>query len=135
MDQDQFVQVETMLDGRALILRVKAVKNVTLTELQGHTADLDAFGATMPSNFRKMLFGEGVEIPDGMKEDIEVMNRCQFRWGCNIPVKGGEEVLVSLPATASGKDRAVFTLAYKYPKFLGLLKGQSAIYVKYVAGA
>jgi len=135
MDQDQFVQVEAELQGGALKIRVKALKSVTLTELQGNTADLEAFGASMPANFRKINFGDGVEIPDGMKEDIEVMNKFQFRWGCAIPIKDGEEVTVSIPATASGNERAVFTLAYEFPKFLGLWKGKSAIYVKYGAAA
>ena len=135
MDADSFVNVDTTWREGVLSIRVKALKKITLVELQGNVADLEAFGATMPDNFRKMRFGEGVEIPDGMKDDIEFMNKMQFRWGFNIPVAAGQEVVVNIPAPNQGKERAIFTLAYNFPKFMGLLTGKSAIYLKYGAAA
>ena len=134
MNEDDFVAASLMFNGSApaLELKVRAKRAVTLSEIQGDRGLIDACGATMPGGFSVKRFGEGVEIPDAMKDDLEFMNKSQFRWGMTIPLASGHEHTIVMPASGGqGRDKGVLTLAYEYPKLFGLLKGKGAIYVHF----
>lgn len=134
MNEDDFVATSLTFNAsaQALELKVRAKRAVTLIELQGDRGLIDAFGATMPSGFSVKQFGESVEIPDGMKDDIAFMNKSQFRWGMNIPLAADRDHTITMPASGGqGRDKGVLTLAYEYPKLFGLFKGKSAIYVQF----
>ena len=77
-----------------------------------------------------MLFGEGSHIPDEMKNDIEHMNRLNFRWGCGIPIRAGSTAEIRIPASGPGKDRVVLSLTYEYSKLFGLLRGKHGFYAR-----
>ena len=113
-----------------LVIRVSAKKKLRITELQGDRSLLDAFGASMPAGFREMKFGEGVEIPEEMKSDVEHMNRLQFRWGCDFPMAAGETCEIRVPAVGPGAERGVITIGYEFPKLLGLTKGKQGQYAR-----
>lgn len=132
-NDDDWLNAVLTYDARqaalALTLRSKG-KALRLFEIQGFTTDVEAFGLSLPEGFRLMQFGEGAEIPEAMKSDIEHMNRLNFRWGCDIAIPAGSEVTVLLPAAGPGKERGVLTLAYEYPKLFGLLKGKNGMYAR-----
>jgi len=132
MNEDSFVSASLSFNAtaKALELKVRSKSPVAIMEIQGDRKLLDAFGATMPPGFSALRFGEGVEVPEEMKADIDFMNKAQFRWGTEIKVSKEGEVTISMPASGGpGTDTGVLTLAYSYPKLFGLLKGKSAIYV------
>jgi len=131
-NNDDWLATEVTHDsaGGVVVLRLRAKQMIRITEVQGFTTDVDAFGLSMPTGFRKMQFGDGVDIPDEMKSDIEHMNRLNFRWGCDIPLKAGSSIDIKIPASGTGKDRIVLTLAYEYPKLFGLMKGSNGFYAR-----
>jgi hypothetical protein len=131
-NEDDWLSSELTFQPEAstLLLRLRAKKAVRVTELQGFVSDLDVFGASIPPGFRRMQFGEGVEIPEGMKADVEHMNRLQFRWGCDVSIAAGAGAEIRIPASGPGKDRAVITIAYEFPRLLGLLKGSQGLYAR-----
>jgi hypothetical protein len=115
----------------ALVLTLRSKgKALRLFEIQGFATDVEAFGLSLPDGFRLMQFGEGADIPEAMKSDVEHMNRLNFRWGCDIAIPAGSEVTVLLPAAGPGKERGVLTLAYEYPKLFGLVKGKNGMYAR-----
>lgn len=113
-----------------VVVRLRAKQAIRVIEVQGFASDVEAFGLSMPSGFRPMRFGEGVDIPVEMQTEIELMNRLNFRWGCELPVKAGSTLELRLPASGPGKDRLVLTLTYEYPKLFGLLKGKNGFYAR-----
>lgn len=113
-----------------VIVRMRAKKTIRVVEVQGFASEAEAFGLSIPSGFRKMLFGDGATVPDEMKTDVEHMNRLNFRWGCDLPMKAGSTFELRLPASGPGQDRIVLTLVYEYPKLLGLLKGKNGFYAR-----
>lgn len=116
--------------AKLLRLRVHAKKRVRLVEVQGFMTDVEAFGLSLPEGFREMQFGEGAVIPEAMKDDIAHMNRLNFRWGCDRPVAAGSEIQIQIPASGAGKDKAVLTLTYEFPRLFGLLKGKHGHYTR-----
>ena len=131
-DDDWLNAVLTHDVGKAalvLTLRSKG-KALRLCEVQGFTSDIEAFGMSLPPGFRAMQFGEGADVPEEMKADIEHMNRLNFRWGCDIAIPAGGTATVLLPATGPGKDKGVLTLAYESPRLFGLSKGKNGMYAR-----
>ena len=114
----------------ALVLRLRAKQRIRLTEIQGFTSDVEAFGLTQPAGFEKMAFGQGASIPESMAADLAHMNRLNFRWGCDHPMQAGSELEIRIPASGPGKDRVVLTLTYEYPKLLGLAHGKHGFYAR-----
>jgi hypothetical protein len=114
----------------ALLLRLRAKRSVRVIELQGATALLEEFGASLPEGFRVMQFAEDVIVPEEMKADIEHMKRLNFRWGSDIPMAAGGTVEIRIPANGPGRERAVITVAYEFPRMLGLLKGRQGLYAR-----
>ena len=131
-NDDDWLNVILTFDkaNHRLLLRIRAKQKIRIVEIQGFVSDLDAFGMEMPSSFRKMQFGEGVEIPEEMKNDMVHMNRLNFRWGCDFSLSANEEREIAIPAKGEGKDKAVLQLAYEYPRFLGLVKGKQGMYAR-----
>lgn len=113
-----------------LLIKILAKKSVCITEVQGFKSDLEVFGMSIPEGFRHMEFGEGVKIPEEMKNEIYHMNRLNFRWGCNYSLKSGCSTLIRIPTSGIGKENLAITLAYEYPKFGGLLKGRNGLYAR-----
>lgn len=113
-----------------VVVHMHAKQAIRVVEVQGFASEAESFGLSMPGGFRKMQFGEGASIPDEMKSDIEHMNRLNFRWGCDIPMKAGTSFELRIPAAGPGRDRIVLTLAYEYPKLFGLLKGRNGLYAR-----
>ena len=131
-NNDDWLSSEVTHDSAngVVVIRLRAKKAIRILEVQGFATDVEAFGLSMPQGFRKMLFGEGANIPDEMKSDIEHMNRLNFRWGCDLPMNPGSELEIKIPAAGQGKDRVVFTLSYEYPKLFGLLKAKQGLYAR-----
>ena len=130
-DDDWMTAVLTFDKARsALVLRIRAKRTVRITELQGFMSDVEAFGLTMPEGFRRMQFGEGAAIPEEMKSDMEHMNRLNFRWGWDRSLKAGAELELAIPASGAGKEMAVLTIGYEFPRMLGLLKGKQGLYAR-----
>ena len=131
MNEDEFIQVKTIYDSenQALVLAVEAKKKVSIIELQGFTKTLEQFEASLPSNFKKRLFGEDAIIPAEMEIEMKVMNEAQFRWGTEITIASGQTQAIMIPAKTSSNEPNVLTLVYQHPKFFGLMKGKNSIYV------
>ncbi len=131
-NDDDWLNVVLKFDkaNQRMTLRIRAKQKIRIVEVQGFVSDLEAFGMEMPSNFKRMQFGEGVEIPEEMKSDIVHMNRLNIRWGCDYPLKANEEREISIPANGEGRDKVVLQLAYEYPRFLGLVKGKQGMYAR-----
>ena len=131
-NDDDWISTDFRFDkaASALLIKIAAKKSVRIVELQGDRSLLEAFGASAPSGIREMKFGEGVEIPDGMRDDIEFMNKSQFRWGCDFPIGAGATHEIRLPAQGPGTEKGVITIVYEFPKLLGLLKGKQGQYAR-----
>lgn len=132
MKEDAFVRTSFAFnaDTSALEIRVFAKRSVTLIEVQGDRSVIEAFGATKPEGYSVRQFGENVETPDEMKDDVAFMNKSQFRWGCKVPVAAGAEHIIHMPAVGGpGREKGVLALAYEYPKLFGLLQRKGAVYV------
>ena len=131
-NNDDWLNVVLTFDkaNKSMILRIRAKRKIRIVEVQGFVSDLEAFGMEMPSSFWKMQFGEGVEMPEEMKNEMVHMNRLNFRWGCDFSLKANEEREISMPANGEGKEKGVLQLAYEYPRFLGLLKGKQGMYAR-----
>ncbi len=135
MIEDDYLQVSTAYSAerKAIELTVSAKRAIHIVELQGYTSTLEQFGASMPKSFQRKVFGEGVEIPPEMAVEMEVINKSQFRWGCDMFLEQGSKETISIHSTKCGKDSAVFTLAYTFKKLFGLSKGKGSIYINLLA--
>lgn len=135
MIEDDYLQasIAYSAERNAIELTVSAKRAIQIVELQGYTSTLEQFGACMPKSFQKKVFGEGVEIPPEMAVEMEVINKSQFRWGCDIFLEKGSKETISIQSTKCGEDSAVFTLAYAFTKLFGLSKGEGSIYVNLLA--
>jgi hypothetical protein len=116
--------------GGYLSIEVSAKKKVRIIELQGSRSMLQDFGASMPADFREMKYGEGVEVPEGMRSDLEHYNRTEFRWGCDYPLDAGQKFEIRIPATGPGREKGSINVGYEFPKLLGLLKGKNGHYAR-----
>jgi hypothetical protein len=131
-NNDDWLRTEVSYDSAnaEVVVRMLAKQSIRLIEVQGFASEAGAFGLSMPSGFQKLQFGDGAIIPDEMKDDIEHMNRLNFRWGCDIAIKPGSTFELKVPASGPGQDRIVLTLVYEYPKLFGLLKGKNGFYAR-----
>jgi hypothetical protein len=131
-NNDDWLSTEVVHDSAVgeVVVKMRAKQSIRILEVQGFASEAEAFGLSMPSGFRKMQFGEGVSIPDEMKTDIEHMNRLNFRWGCEVPIKAGATLDLRIPAAGAGQDRIVLTLVYEYRRLFGMLKGSNGFYAR-----
>ena len=113
-----------------LVVEVTAKRKVRIVELQGFKNLLEVFGATIPTGFREMRFGDGAEMSEELREIAEHTNRNEFRWGCDFAIAPGSQQLIRIPASGPGKDKAVINVVYEYPKLFGLLKGKNGHYAR-----
>jgi hypothetical protein len=73
MNQDDFLKTESRYDTQKQLLVITVTAKILIGELQG---DVDTFitpyQATIPKHFQKILFGQGVNIPEEMLDVVSL---------------------------------------------------------------
>ena len=111
-------------DEGALAIRGIAQQAIKIVELQGSKEFLMSFEAVRPGDFTERQFGDGVEIPPEMRDDIAAINATNFRWGCDIAVAAGQPFTIEIPTPRNPLPvtaRGFLEVVYTRKKMLGLV--------------
>lgn len=117
------LDIELRLGQGGLLLELRATRDLTVTEVQGPRELLDLFEAQKPEEFVTRWFADDVEVPAEMMEEVAFMNRTDFRWGCDIPMKRSTSTIVPIQAKKmpSGPlPLGIITVNYEYKRLFGL---------------